>query len=768
MSKFASSFFKDATAKIDISYKIVSSSEVKTLNGNLIRPGIPQTFDKLNISLSIKEAKEDPINKDKPKEHQDGYIVNFVLQPLVDIELIHFEAKYVDITGLTNFKMLANGFQSWSQAREMTKDDKISSIRKSVAWYTQYNLQGDYDFFDHVGEKGHIHSSSYTHFRNINNDITYFGSLSEHLGYTYFKTDFNTEAFSIYKDVSGKRVSANESLPLVKVWTHHGINAEKSLWDTYETYIEDRRAIKSSSNNKVSPHVNGWTSWYNYYGDVSEAIINENVDALKKHNYPIDIFQIDDGFQTAIGDWLSINDKFPSGMKVVASKIKNAGFKAGLWLAPYAVGFTSTIVKDHPDWLIKDETGKPVVAGPNWGGFYAIDIYHPEAKNYLKKVFDTVLRDWGFDMVKLDFCFAAAMIPRNGKSRGQIMYEAMDLLRDLAGPDKLILGCGVPLAAAWKKVDYCRIGSDVAPWWEDNKLKLLHVRERVSTANSLVSTLSRWAMSDCMFGNDPNVMILRDNKNKLKHDERYTLCVLNNVLGALVFSSDNVGLYNKDEHLLYAATFPKVVPQVQSVLEFRPDVFMIKFTVPGDGVKTATRYYTTYANLSDNSQQLYLPPSKPNNTNVDNKGDPDTELFFATDNDMHTTRTDRHAHLFYHPSSAFKLKEHETKTFMHLAPPVGDKITFLGSTSHIIPGTEIDTFTHTPENGVQVTFRKENARKHLIYLGVGKYLRDNRDLPTKNNELKVNGIPVTWETIPVEGSGEGRLPSKVIVAVADL
>lgn len=42
----------------------------------------------------------------------------------------------------------------------------------------------------------------------------------------------------------------------------------------------------------------------------------------------------------------------------------------------------------------------------------------------------------------------------------------MQFVRDLAGPDKLVLGCGVPLACAWRNADYCRIGSDVAPWWE--------------------------------------------------------------------------------------------------------------------------------------------------------------------------------------------------------------------------------------------------------------------------------------------------------------
>jgi alpha-galactosidase len=292
--------------------------------------------------------------------------------------------------------------------------------------------------------------------------ISFFGSISEEHGYTYFIGNFNQNQLCIHKDVLGKQIEKDQVIDLLRVFTAQGHDALAGIWETYSDFYPDKRVIKGHQGD-----VTGWTSWYNYYGDVSEGIISENIEALQKHAYPIDIFQIDDGFQTAIGDWLSINEKFPSGMKAVATKIKHAGFKAGLWLAPYAAGFNSRLAKEHPDWLIRDpQTNRPVVAGPNWEGFYAVDMYVPEARAYLKEVFDTVLHDWGFDMLKLDFCFAAAMIPRQGKSRGQIMWEAMDLIRDLVGPDKLILGCGVPLACAFRKVDYCRIGSDVAPWWE--------------------------------------------------------------------------------------------------------------------------------------------------------------------------------------------------------------------------------------------------------------------------------------------------------------
>ncbi|CEJ00112.1 hypothetical protein RMCBS344292_14178 [Rhizopus microsporus] len=721
--------FQNSKAQLCFYYKL-DKKLVKHKN-ELIQPGGTFSTDAAQVTL-----KTLPHTNNK-----GGYILSFSVKAKKPIELAQFKATFM--TDLQDQRMLANGFQSWSQAREMTKNDKINPIRSSIAWYTQLNLQGDYDIFQHSGERGVIHSSSYTHFRDMKNVFSFFGSVSEQYGYTYFIGDFNSNSFSIYKDVSGMRLEKDEEVELVRIFMAQGLDAEAAIWDDYAEFYPDRRCIRGNS---MKRHVNGWTSWYNYYGDVSELVINENVEALKQFQYPIDIFQIDDGFQTAIGDWLSINEKFPSGMKAVASKIKNAGFKAGLWLAPYAVGFNSRLAQEHPDWLIIDpESKKPVVAGPNWGGFYALDMYHPGARQYLKEVFDTVLHDWGFDMLKLDFCFAAAMIPRCGKSRGQIMWEAMELIRDLVGPDKLVLGCGVPLACAFRKVDYCRIGSDVAPWWEDSKLKLLHVRERVSTANSLVSTLSRWSMSDRMFGNDPDVMIIRNQNNKLTPSERYTLCVLNNILGALVFSSDNVALYGQDEHLLYAATFPKVIAQVKRVLEFKKDCFMVQYSVQNGSV---VNQYTTYSNLTEEEQVIYLPESSK-----------DTHLLFATSSEMHTAYSDYSEPIFYHPSSEVKLKIHETKTFLHI-PPESDSLLLLGTTAHIVPGAELETFKKEGKDDIKISFRLENSRRHKVYFALGKYLHTSRSFVPP--VCKVNGKQAEHAWIPVHGFGEGRAKSEVL------
>lgn len=254
-------------------------------------------------------------------------------------------------------------------------------------------------------------------------------------------------------------------------------------------------------------------------------------------------------------------------------------------------------------------------------------------------------------------------------------------------------------------------------------------------------------MSDRMFGNDPDVMILRNKNNKLSPDERYTLCVLNNVLGALVFSSDNVALYGQDEHLLYAATFPKVVSHVHSVIEFRRNCFIIQFNV-------GVRRYTTYANLSDDEQVIYLPESNSQ----------DTHILFATDNDMHMTAADPEEHLFYHPQSAAKLKVHETKTFMHI-PPMEKPVQLLGSVSHIVPGAEIEDISKNENGEVKVAFKHENGRHRKAWLALDQYLYETR--PARVPAFKINGKPAKAEWIPVHGVGEGRRKSEVLAYVVE-
>ena len=131
--------------------------------------------------------------------------------------------------------------------------------------------------------------------------------------------------------------------------------------------------------------------FYAYHG-----VFEEEQNLGGKFDADVDIFQIDDGYQTATGDWLSIDfKKFPHGMKAEADAIHKKGMLAGLWLAPFGAQFTSNILKTHPEWFIKDQKGKLVKCGPNWGGFCALDIEIPEVRDYIKHFFNRIYSFFG-------------------------------------------------------------------------------------------------------------------------------------------------------------------------------------------------------------------------------------------------------------------------------------------------------------------------------------------------------------------------------------
>jgi alpha-galactosidase len=104
----------------------------------------------------------------------------------------------------------------------------------------------------------------------------------------------------------------------------------------------------------------GWCSWYHFFTRVGAEEIRRNAEALGPYRGQLETVQIDDGFQAQIGDWLEPDDAFPGGVAPLAAAIRDSGFRAGLWLAPFIASRTSRLAREHPDWLLRDRKGKPV------------------------------------------------------------------------------------------------------------------------------------------------------------------------------------------------------------------------------------------------------------------------------------------------------------------------------------------------------------------------------------------------------------------------
>jgi alpha-galactosidase len=298
----------------------------------------------------------------------------------------------------------------------------------------------------------------------------------------------------------------------------------------------------------------GWCSWYYYYTKISYDIIMENLTFSKKNKIKFDFFQIDDGYQSTVGDWLDLKPSFEGKMKPMTAAIKKAGYIPGLWIAPFICERKSDIFINHNEWVLKNEKGKPVSAGfnPNWSGsFYALDITHPEVLAYLKEVFSVIKNKWGFDYIKLDFMYAAPLPGvryNQTMTRAEVMKMGNEFIRKEVGKETALLGCGMPIGQAIGYMDAMRVSCDVAPYWKVKFTeRLLNSDSNLETRGALRNSLVRTFMDKRFWINDPDCLMLRTHKTKLTAPERASLYNGVMTIGGMLVTSDKMMEYGKEE-----------------------------------------------------------------------------------------------------------------------------------------------------------------------------------------------------------------------------
>lgn len=272
-----------------------------------------------------------------------------------------------------------------------------------------------------------------------------------------------------------------------------------------------------------------WCSWYSLYKWINEHVILHALDSLG--DLPFDVFQIDDGWQITHGDWEPTR-KFPSGMEALAGRIAATGRMPGLWLAPFMVTKISSIYRNHPDWLLRDERNHLVPVGITWEGVpYALDVRHPAVLEWVDALIRKV-RGWGYSYLKIDFLYAGAIPGKRDHdvSREAAYRNAMQVIREAAG-DAYILACGAPIVPSLGLCDGLRVGPDVSPYWLNDALSIwLNNPNDTSTQNGIRTSLHRMWMK-AIVNVDPDVMFFRSRHNALMPHEKQLLLDLGAISG---------------------------------------------------------------------------------------------------------------------------------------------------------------------------------------------------------------------------------------------
>ncbi len=300
------------------------------------------------------------------------------------------------------------------------------------------------------------------------------------------------------------------------------LGSEDEVFSRYTALLKNKFG---ATNYTTAPRV--WCSWYSLYKWINESAIRRALQGLE--DLPFDVFQLDDGWQVTHGDWVA-NSKFPSGMPDLAARIAATGRIPGIWIAPFIVTRSSSIVERHPDWLLRDETGRLVPVGITWeGNPYAINSSHPEVLEWLHSLIRKV-HGWGFQYLKLDFLYSGALPGRyiNNIPREQSYRNALQVIRAAAG-DAYILACGAPIIPSLGLVDGLRIGPDVSPFWVNKPLTVwLNNPNDTSTQNAIRTSLHRLWLNP-LVNTDPDVIFFRTKFNWLKTPEKQLLADLGSI-----------------------------------------------------------------------------------------------------------------------------------------------------------------------------------------------------------------------------------------------
>lgn len=249
----------------------------------------------------------------------------------------------------------------------------------------------------------------------------------------------------------------------------------------------------------------GWCSWYCFGPDVTEKQVLDNLDTIATSLPELRYVQIDDGYQSAMGDWLETGRAFGGGVQGVLKKIKELGFEPAIWVGPFIAEAASQVFQNHPDWFIKDAEGKPLpsdrVTFGGWrhGPWYALDGTHPEVQQHLERVFRTMREEWGCTYFKLDANFWGAIHGGHFHDPHATRIEAyrrgMAAILRGAGKDSFILGCNHPIWPSFGLIHGSRSSNDISRDWH-------------TVAHTARENLSRNWQNGHLWWNDPDCLLL--------------------------------------------------------------------------------------------------------------------------------------------------------------------------------------------------------------------------------------------------------------------
>jgi alpha-galactosidase len=299
-------------------------------------------------------------------------------------------------------------------------------------------------------------------------------------------------------DIEGLLLAPGETCPLEELIVDSGADRSRLLAQVADRLATHHPPLRTPT----AP--TGWCSWYCFGPNVTAQQVLDNLDVIARSVPELKYVQIDDGYQSAMGDWLDTGAAFGGNIRTVLAEIRRRGFEPAIWVAPFVAEEKSAVFEQHPEWFIKDAAGAPLrsdrVTFGGWrrGPWYALDGTHPGAQDHLSRVFKTMREEWGCTYFKLDANFWGAM--HGGRfhdakaTRIDAYRRGMQAILRGSG-DSFLLGCNHPIWPSAGLIHGSRSSNDIKRTWD-----------RIATTAR--QNLSRNWQNGRLWWNDPDAVVL--------------------------------------------------------------------------------------------------------------------------------------------------------------------------------------------------------------------------------------------------------------------
>jgi hypothetical protein len=300
---------------------------------------------------------------------------------------------------------------------------------------------------------------------------------------------------NIYQGLQGDYLPLQENKPLV------ADSILLSISDAILKTLENYGSWVAALNRPLLGHgpAKGWSSWYKYYPHINEDLLLDEARQMSGKLLPagFELFQVDDGYQSKVGDWKNSEIRFPSGMQSLGEKLQGMGLKPGIWLAPFMADRNSEIAgnKKSQDWFLRDHEGRWLTYYlPGHSTNYIFDLTHPEVQSWLRETIRSY-RKWGYTYLKIDFLFLAATAGKRKDPSVSALgaYRlGLDIIREEAGEATTLLLSGSLDLAAVGKAHANRLGPDIAYDIFDGHTRLAYIKAEMTATASHFFMGQRW------------------------------------------------------------------------------------------------------------------------------------------------------------------------------------------------------------------------------------------------------------------------------------